>query len=206
MNDAFPEMPGLHEPSSAHGSQSPNIKILLVGLQSPINIGMILRVAETYRVPVALYRCEEVLDDGAAMLTVSDFACGALQRCGFSHLREAAEFHAWIGDTRLVATSIESHPIELPKFRFDKGDIVAFGSEYDGLDQEILSLSSIAVKIPMAEVWTPKPRSHSPIDPQRASPPTNNGQPNLNVAISAGIICYAAYVRAREPQDADQTY
>jgi hypothetical protein len=50
----------------------PGLGLLLYGLQSPINIGMILRVAETYRFGVSIYDQFRVLDDPKRSSTITD--------------------------------------------------------------------------------------------------------------------------------------
>ncbi len=173
---------------SQHG---PGIRLLLWDLQSPINLGMLLRVAETYRVPVG------VLGAGRSHPpATSDFACGALERVGFAPLADAAAAHAWRGNGRLIATSIERGAANLPDFRFAPGDVVALGNEYDGLPETVARAAHCRIVIPMADVWTPKPRSRSPIDPERVAPVARDGEPNLNVAMAGAIVCYAAYVQA----------
>ena len=67
------------------------LTLLLFEIQSPINIGMILRVAETYRVRVAIYGSDQILADKQKMQTVSDFSCGALQRCSFDKINTTAD-------------------------------------------------------------------------------------------------------------------
>jgi len=170
------------------------VRLLLVGLRSPINVGMILRVAETYRAPVATLDCDAVLGNATNIATVSDFACGALQRFGFTRLGAFEDLRQWLKGSRLIATTIAKAAVRLPDFTFTSGDVIAFGSEYDGLDERVLSRADSLVTIPMADVWTPKPKSSRPIDPARASPPSNDGRPNLNVAISVGIVCYTAFI------------
>ena len=59
------------------------LELLLVGLQSPINIGMILRVAETYQFHVSVIDRFGVLADTAKLGVIGDFACGALARRGY---------------------------------------------------------------------------------------------------------------------------
>jgi tRNA (cytidine/uridine-2'-O-)-methyltransferase len=169
----------------------PGIRLLLWGVQSPINLGMILRVAETYRVPIAAIGAER-----AVTSTTSDFACGALERAGFEHLADTAAARAWQGNARMIATSIDRDAVALPDFRFEPGDVVLLGNEYDGLPADVASNADARIVIPMADVWTPKPRSKSPIDPARSAPVSRDGQPNLNVAVAGGIVCYAAYVQA----------
>jgi tRNA G18 (ribose-2'-O)-methylase SpoU len=169
----------------------PGIRLLLWGIQSPINFGMLLRVAETYRVPIAAVGAEHVVSS-----TTSDFACGALQRVGFASLADSAAVHAWRGPGRLIATSIERDATALPEFQFEPGDVVALGNEYDGLPATLEQNADHRIVIPMADVWTPKPRSASPIDPTGVAAVARVGQPNLNVAMAGGIVCYQAYVQA----------
>ncbi|MGP9820339.1 TrmH family RNA methyltransferase [Salinarimonas sp. NSM] len=169
------------------------IRILLVGVRSPINTGMILRVAETYEADVALTGADDVLDDPVRLQTIRDFSCGALERRGFTRLAGLEAARAWIGEGRLVATTIAADAVELPAFAFRPGDVIAFGSEYDGLDPAFAAAADVALTIPMPDVFTPKPPTANPIDPGRTAPPSNDGRPNLNVAMSVGIACYAAY-------------
>ena len=176
--------------------RSAGIRLLLWGLQSPINIGMLLRVAESYRVPVGILGSAAVRNDVGAMATVGDFACGALQRAGFESLANEADIARWRGNNRLVATDTDRGTTALSDFRFEPGDIVMLGNEYDGLPADIAARADHRLTIPMADVWTPKPRSLSPIDPNRVAPVARDGQPNLNVAIAGAIICYAAYLQA----------
>jgi tRNA G18 (ribose-2'-O)-methylase SpoU len=184
----------------------PGIRLLLWGLQSSINFGMLLRVAETYRVPVAALGGEL-----ASPATARDFACGAMERVGFARLADIAAVLAWRGNGRLIATSIERGAEPLSHFHFASNDVVVLGNEYDGLPAAITKLADRALIIPMADVWTPKPPSANPIDPARTAPVARDGTPNLNVAMAGAIICYAAYVQAlqewsaSEPVPADQS-
>lgn len=169
--------------------------LLLHSVQSPINTGMVLRVAETFEIRVALVGAEGLLGDPARCQTMSDFACGALQRKGVAAFDRFGAVIAAAGRRRIVATSILPGTSELPDFKFQAGDIVVLGNEYDGLPADVAAAATCALRIPMAEVWTPKPPSASPIDPARAGRVTHDGMPNLNVAMAAGIICYQWFVR-----------
>jgi tRNA (cytidine/uridine-2'-O-)-methyltransferase len=195
--------PGLSQPVKAAKQPlpdprqvGPGIRLLLWDVQSPINLGMLLRVAETYRIPVAALGTERVLADPDRHASASDFACGALQRRGFEALADAAAAKHWRGQSRLVATSIDQDAATLPDFRFRPGDVVVLGNEYDGLPAEVVAAADQRIVIPMAEVWTPKPRSINPIDPARTAPVARDGEANLNVAMAGAIICYQAYVQA----------
>jgi tRNA G18 (ribose-2'-O)-methylase SpoU len=167
------------------------IRLLLWDIRSPINFGMLLRVAETYRAPIAAFGTEHSLS-----ATARDFACGALERVGYTEIENVAGLRTWQGKSRLVATSIERGSESLPDFHFVPGDVIALGNEYDGLPAELESRADCKLRIPMADVWTPKPRSSSPIDPNRTAPVAREGSPNLNVAMAGAIICYAAYTQA----------
>ena len=79
------------------------IRILLVGVRSPINTGMILRVAETYEAEVALTGADDVLDDPARLQTIGDFSCGALARRGYARLSGPEAVRAWIQANQTLA-------------------------------------------------------------------------------------------------------
>jgi tRNA G18 (ribose-2'-O)-methylase SpoU len=169
------------------------LEFLLYGLQSPINIGMILRIAETYQFRVSIYDKPRVLEDPDKFRTVKDFACGAVERRGFRSIRDEAGLRQILQGRRLVATSIERGATSLPNYQFCPGDTFSLGNEYDGLPEQVIAQADAVLNIPMPLVWTPKPKSLSPIDPGRTTSVARDGQPNLNVAMSAGIICYTAY-------------
>ena len=107
----------------------PGIRLLLWEIQSPINFGMLLRVAETYHVPVGALGSRDVLADAGHNAMVSDFACGALTRRGFAALADPAAADAWRSGGRLVATSIDRDAVALPEFRFRPGDVVVLGND-----------------------------------------------------------------------------
>jgi tRNA (cytidine/uridine-2'-O-)-methyltransferase len=178
----------------------PGIRLMLWGLQSAINFGMLLRVAETYRVPVGV-----VGDNLASSATARDFACGAMERVGFERLADMTAALDWRGDGRLIATSIERGADPLSHFHFEPGDVVVLGNEYDGLPSAVEECADRRLIIPMADVWTPKPPSLNPIDAARTAPVARDGTPNLNVAIAGAIICYAAYVQAVREWSAGET-
>ena len=176
-------------------SASPNqLALLLWDLRSLINLGMLLRVAETYRVDVAVLGSRAVLDDHEKMRTVSDFACGALERAGFAELTDETAVKRFAEGRRLIATSVEPSSVGLHAFAFHTGDIVMIGNEYDGLAASALAAASATIRIPMADVWTPKPPSSRPIDAERAAPVARDGMPSLNAAIAGGILCYQWHI------------
>lgn len=172
----------------------PGLEFLLYGLQSPTNIGMILRVAETYRFRVSIYDPFGVLNYPDKLRTITDFSCGALRRRGFRDLADDAAIAPILRGRRLIATSIVPTSCALPDFGFCRGDIFALGNEYDGLPAPLLSRADAVLHIPMPAGFSPKPKALQPIDPDRTTPVARDGQPNLNVAMTAGILCYTAYV------------
>lgn len=173
----------------------PRASLLLYDLQSPINLGMILRVAETFQIGVSIYDPRSVVVDEGKAKTISDFACGALQRAGYEQITDAAMLLQRPRKTRrLIATSIEVDAQPIETFRFQAGDMIAVGNEYDGLPDDLVASADASVRISMGDVWTPKPQSHNPIDAARTAPVARDGKPNLNVAIAAGIICHALFM------------
>ena len=66
----------VHQPA---GYETLGLELLLYGLQSPVNIGMILRAAEAFRFAVSILDQYGVLVDAAKLSTLQDFACGALR-------------------------------------------------------------------------------------------------------------------------------
>ena len=175
------------------------LMLALVGLRSAINVGMILRVAETYCTQVIIVGSADLLGAPDKMSTISDFSCGALQRKGYCTADSVAGIAANSKVKRLVAATIDRNAIPVDTFRFADGDAVLLGNEYDGLPQEVSASCHAFVRIPMADVWTPKPPSVNPIDPLRTTAVSNDGQPNLNVAIAAGIICYQWHIGQKSP-------
>lgn len=167
------------------------MRALLWGLQSPINIGMILRSAEVFGVAVVVHDVHAVFDDPARLRTISDFACGALQRVPPRRIGPQSITE----DSRLVATSLEPGATPLPDFRFALSDCLILGNEYDGVPADLVARADIRLRIPMPEGFLPKPPSHNPIDPSRTLPVAHDGRPNLNVAAAAAILFYAAWAQ-----------
>jgi tRNA G18 (ribose-2'-O)-methylase SpoU len=197
--------PGLIPTPRAAGA---GIRLLLFGLSSPINLGMILRVAETYKVEVHAFDPHGIFADPESLKTISDFACGALQRTPPHVFTDPGEMTAIRGHNRLIATTIEPEALALPAFTWMTGDLLALGNEYDGLPEEVSLRSSARLHIPMPEGYAPKPPSYNPIDPARIAPVPRDGSPNLNVSISAGVLIYSAYLfvcRSRPPAELFKT-
>lgn len=169
----------------------PHGRFLLWAVQSSVNIGMILRVAEGFQIAVHIYDPHGIFDNPEKRCSISDFACGALQRMAPPIYVEAAEAQAALAGGRVLVTSIEPGAHDVARFRFRRSDWVLLGNEYDGLPREMAADAALHIAMPAG--FTPKPLSHSPIDPLRAQGVRNDGKPNLNVAISAGILGHRMY-------------
>jgi tRNA G18 (ribose-2'-O)-methylase SpoU len=169
------------------------LELMLCALQSPINIGLILRLAEGYQFRVSILDEHRVLDDPDKVQTVSDFSCGAMTRRSVRRISDFAAIEPLRSGRRLIATAIGVDAVPLPELRFAKGDILVLGNEYDGLPAHVVDDADIVTTIPMPDVWMPKERSGRQIDPSRVAPVSRDGEPSLNVAVSAGIVCYAAH-------------
>lgn len=168
------------------------MRVMLWDLQSPINIGMILRTAEVYGADVTAYDRHGVFGNAAALRTISDFACGALQRRPPVVLTEASTV---FGQGRTIATAITPDAQPVQSFAFEPGDCIYVGNEYDGLPEDILWGSDARLTIPMPPGYLPKPPSATPIDPSRRADVGSNGTPNLNVAVATSIILFEAYAQ-----------
>jgi tRNA G18 (ribose-2'-O)-methylase SpoU len=168
--------------------------LLLYDLRSPINIGMILRLAETFQLQVSIFDPAHVLRDEARLRTISDFACGALQRRPPRMLAGAVQLRQLRRGVRLIATTIEGKASALPEFEWQNTDVLVLGNEYDGLPADLVASAEARLHIPMPDGYVPKPKSLAPIDPTRVAPVANDAKPNLNVAVAAGILCYTRYM------------
>ncbi|WP_084355041.1 TrmH family RNA methyltransferase [Primorskyibacter flagellatus] len=168
--------------------------LYLHALQSPINIGMILRSAEVFEAEVWIYDRYSVLCSDEARRTISDFACGAAERLNVRMLD--MELQLPVHEHRIIATTIDSDAQPLSSFAWQADDIVCIGNEYDGISDTIAEKSDIALTIRLPNKHLPKPPSYSPIDPSRRTPPTNDGRPSLNTAVATSIILLDWYQKS----------
>lgn len=171
------------------------VSLLLYGLQSPINVGSVLRVSETFGIDVDIWDEAGLFTDPVKRDCISDFSCGAVDRGAFHLLDEHPEKTITAG--RSIATCLADDAVSLTDFRFMAGDRIAIGNEYDGLPKQFIGSANLRLRIPMADVWTPKPKSHRPIDPNRAPRDPTDGTPVLSAAMTAGIIGYIAFTQSR---------
>jgi tRNA G18 (ribose-2'-O)-methylase SpoU len=172
--------------------------LLIYKLQSPINIGMILRIAEIYRRSVLVRDAHGVFERQAAIRTISDFAVGALQRRPPRMLNDE-QVGELVHSTanRLVATTSSAAALDACTFSWRIDDCFILGNEYDGLPAEIEKSASASVRIPMPSGFLPKPKSFDPIDESRTASVANDGEPSLNVATAAAVLCSFAYCALR---------
>ena len=175
------------------------------GIQSPINLGMLLRVAEAYSFSVSIFDSHGIFADNEKLRTVEDFACGAYSRQSYTKLDSLNALAKLRGERRLICTVIDDIATSLDEFEFHPNDLIVFGNEYDGLPQEVVGLTDEAIRIPLSATWLPKPRSHSPIDVARSTDVARDGQPSLNVAVSAALVCYSAFTQWMEQRPITKT-
>ncbi len=186
--------------SAPYSGAHPPGRLLLWGLQSPINVGMILRVAEGFQLPVLAYDPHGVLRRPDTRDTVSEFACGALERAAPTLIAPPASpdgARAACAPGRLIATCLHPDAAPLTALQLQPLDTFAFGAEYDGLPEALIENADAAVTIPMPRAFIPKPTARDPIDPDRDAPVNANGRPNLNVAAAAAIVCEHIYRTGR---------
>lgn len=88
---------------------------------------------------------------------------------------------------RKIATGLSKESIPLPDFQFKPGDLILFGNERTGLQQEIVDICDSSVIIPM--LGTP----YTKVDYHPGEPITGVGEyPSLNVSIAHAILTYSA--------------
>ena len=169
------------------------MQTVLCGLQSPINIGMLLRSAEVYGSEATIVDTFLTLRGSEAERTISDFACGAWQRGGHRIEPDYGFLSSLRG--RLVCAAVESSAVPLPDFSWRTDDVLLLGNEYTGVPPLIRARAEVSVRVPMPARHLPKPPSFAPIDPERAGTIANAGMPSLNVAVAASILLSDAYMR-----------
>jgi tRNA G18 (ribose-2'-O)-methylase SpoU len=170
-------------------------KLLLYDLQSPVNIGQILRTGEQFHIDVIVYDPRDIFSDPTKRRTISDFSCGALSRHPPKLIPDYSVFRA-MHDGRLVATCLRPDAMLLNNFYFRRQDTIILGNEYDGLPASVIDAADASLYIPLPKAELPKPASFSAIDPARSAAVAQNGVPNLNVAMTASIISYTSYLQS----------
>jgi tRNA G18 (ribose-2'-O)-methylase SpoU len=185
------DLPDETQKAWAHRNDRPHVHFLLNDLQSPINIGKCARVAETFAMGLYIHDRRNLTGNSEVMKTVADFACGAWERRPKNVFSDIRTFLKSYKKGRLVATCLHKDAVRLHEFEFAEDDLIMFGNEYDGLSSDLIASADARIYIPMPKNYLPKPCSHSPIDPSRCHEVNQNGIPNLNVAVAAGIVGYA---------------
>ena len=98
----------------------------LYGLQSAINVGQCLRAAEVFKQRIAIYDAGKILVDHEKIRTISDFACGALQRVPPI---DTGPTPCFMPHQRLVATCLDDDAVRLPDFVFQPDDVIVIGND-----------------------------------------------------------------------------
>jgi len=167
--------------------------LVMYGLQSPVNIGMILRVCEIYGVDVLFFDYYKVFAEIQSRNIISDFSTGAMDRKSWTIVQCKQELLDKLDDCRIVCANPCQSAKCISSFEWSRSDAVVLGNEYDGLTAEFRSLADAQIRIPMPRGSYLKPTSHYPIDPRRSEAPANDGNPSLNVATTAAILCCFSY-------------
>lgn len=168
--------------------------VIMWGLQSPINVGMILRSAEAFDYKCRFYDQSGVFNSAKNIETISDFSCGAYQRNGLDVSKTPAQALEGLPG-RLIATTTDRGALPAEEMAWEAADALIVGNEYDGLPQDFVARADAKVRIPLPDNYLPKPPSASPIDPARGRSVVV-GAPSLNVAVATSIFCYLAYQRS----------
>jgi len=164
----------------------------LDNIQSSINIGKILRIAEIYQINLSIYDPKGIINNKDNTKVIEDFSCGASKRIDVNVVHNLPDYlENYSG--RIIATCLDNNAKRLHEFKFKPHDMVVLGNEYDGISNDVFAKTDEQIYIELPEANIPKPSSHNPIDPLRKIQVSNNGTPCLNVAVSAGIISYQIY-------------
>lgn len=168
------------------------MNLMLYGLQSPVNLGLILRSSEVYQWRVVIIDIFDVLESSKNVGVIRDFSCGAWDRCHPMMLDKETDFGR-VSCGSLIATTTETTAKSHADFTWNNDDTLIVGNEYDGLPDHVMDIVDYAINVRLPSAHLPKPQSHSAIDPSRNVPPAFDGRPSLNVAITSSIIMASAY-------------
>lgn len=140
-----------------------NKVLLLEGIKDVGNLGTILRSAAAFDVDaVILYgNCTDIYNPKCVRASV-----GNLCKIPVFNMNSIDELQRYFEDFERIATLPRSTRL-LKKFKPEKRMLIMFGSEADGLSQELIEYSTTSVKIEM-----------------------NPAVESLNLSISCGIILY----------------
>ncbi len=148
--------------------------VALENIRSLFNVGAIFRTCEFFGVKQVLlvgYTGRESSDWNELHHKIGKTALGAQKNLEIKFFRGAGELLDFVNGNKLNLVAVEQHPasIALEKWRPQADSVLVFGSETDGVSQEILSAASQIVEIKRL------------------------GQKNsLNVATAAGIVIFQA--------------
>lgn len=168
--------------------------IVLYDLGSSVNMGQIMRTCEQFDIWMQIYDPRGLWESKIDQKTVSDFSCGALGRFEDIFMDDFVAYRK-ASKGRVIATCLEKDSVSLPDFKFEVGDMVLMGNEYDGLPQEIIDGADAKLYIPLPENFVPKPQSFAPIDPARIAEVNQQGVPNLSVSATSAIVAYALHLQ-----------
>ncbi len=171
--------------------------LVLYDLQSPINIGMLLRIAELFNREVYVVDSYHVFSCQKKTEVVRDFSVGAFFRQQLNFIDGIAELDGKLSGKRVIATTPHEKNVDVNTFDWLRGDQIILGNEYDGLPKMVCEIADFCVHISTSEPHMPKPVSISPIDNRRIKAVAREGYASLNVAMAGAIICHAAHCKLR---------
>lgn len=170
--------------------------VTLCGLQSPINVGMILRTAEVFGRKVQFCDTSGITKSSANIDVIRDFSCGAFDRGALIKVVDSFESFQIPHGNRLIAATDNSRGICHQDFDWEPSDWLIIGNEYDGIPPIAMRRATYEITIQMPTGFLPKPPSNLPIDNTRNYAPSNNGQKSLNACVAASVIIAAAHILA----------
>ena len=146
---AFPERFVRSSPDGAVSLSTGKRTLMLDSVRDPGNVGTILRSAAAFGIEnVVLHSCADPLSPRALRASM-----GAVFRLGLTEIADGVTFGRLIRDEgrRLVCTSLTEDAKTLGADEIRPDDVVVIGNEGHGISEEVLSVTSSYLKIPMTE-------------------------------------------------------
>jgi tRNA G18 (ribose-2'-O)-methylase SpoU len=112
---------------------------------------------------------------------ITNISSGAFANIRFERVPDPSAFLAAYAG-RKIATVAEKAAVPLAEVRFEESDLIVFGSEVDGIPQDVLETCNLRTTIPQAGITQ-----------------------SLNLAVAAGIVLYE-YLRQLDRPPADHVH
>lgn len=136
---------------------------------------------------------------------IYDFSCGASDRLRLGYIADLEDFLE-ISVNRKIGTYLNTGTSSLASTKFQKNDIILFGNEYSGIDENIIQLCDEKLRIELPDGKMPKTKPYNGIESANKEF-RNLGTPCLNVGASAAIIAYRSYIdllKYSQPPEAER--